>query len=183
MPQSPDQRGPSVRQVPEGDTCLRLVCPDCGYVAYENPKVIVGTVCYEGDRVLLCRRAIEPQKGLWTLPAGFLELRETVTEGAKREAFEEARAEIDIEALLAVYSIPRVGHVQLIFRARLMSPNVTPGPESEEVALFAWDDIPWHALAFPSVHWALRHHREVLQETRAGAFAPRTNPPGEFGNY
>jgi ADP-ribose pyrophosphatase YjhB (NUDIX family) len=184
MPESVERRGPSVRRVPEGDTSPRLVCPDCGYVAYENPKVIVGAVCYEGERVLLCRRAIEPQKGLWTLPAGFLELSETVTEGARREVFEEARAEIDIEALLAVYSIPRIGHVQLIFRARLVSRAIEPGPESAEVALFAWEEIPWESLAFPSVHWALRHHREILQETGgARGFAPRTNPPGELGNY
>jgi ADP-ribose pyrophosphatase YjhB (NUDIX family) len=171
--------GPSVRKIPKGDTYQRLVCPECGYIAYENPKVIVGSVCHWEDRVLLCRRAIEPRKGLWTLPAGFLELHETTTEGARREAMEEANAGIEIDGLLAVYSIPRIGHVQLIYRARLTSPEVAPGLESEEVALFRWDEIPWEELAFPSVHWALRHDREVTEE--AGGFAPRTNPPGEFG--
>jgi len=182
---APDSsRGPSVRKVPDGDSLSRLVCPDCGYIAYENPKIVVGSVCLFGEKILLCRRAIEPRKGLWTLPAGFLELEETVTEGARREAREEAGAEIEIEDLLAVYSIPRISHVQLIFRAKLLSPRLAPGPESEETALFAWDEIPWDMLAFPSVTWALRHYREVMDETggRSG-FRPRTNPPGESGNY
>jgi ADP-ribose pyrophosphatase YjhB (NUDIX family) len=184
MSDLPELRGPSVRQIPEGDNNLRLVCPDCGYIAYENPKVIVGAVCYDGDKILLCKRAIEPRKGFWTLPAGFLELRETVMQGAQRETFEEARADVEIEALLAVYTIPRIGHVQLIYRARLLSPEISPGPESEEVALFVWEDIPWDQIAFPSVHWALHHHREVMGETgTTGVFAPRSNPPGEFGNY
>lgn len=182
---APDpSRGPSVRQVPDGDSLPRLVCPDCGYIAYENPKIVVGSVSLFDGKILLCRRAIEPRKGFWTLPAGFLELEETVMEGARREALEEAGAEIEIQDLLAVYSIPRISHVQLIFRARLLSPTLAPGPESEEAALFAWDDIPWDTLAFPSVAWALRHHHEVMEETGgASDFRPRTNPPGEFGNY
>ena len=107
-----------------------------------------------------------------------------MVEGARREALEEADADIEIEDLLAVYSIPRISHVQLIFRARLLSPTLAPGPESEEAAFFAWDDIPWDMLAFPSVAWALHHHREVIEETGgAPGFRPRTNPPGEFGNY
>ncbi len=184
MAASDPSRGPSVRRVPDGDSLPRLVCPDCGYVAYENPKIVVGSVCLSGEKILLCRRAIGPRKGLWTLPAGFLELEETVAEGARREAREEAGVDIEIEDLLAVYSIPRIGHVQLIFRAKLLSSELVPGPESEEAALFAWNDIPWDTLAFPSVAWALRHHREVMVETGGkGGFRPRTNPPGEFGNY
>jgi len=165
--------GPRVREIPEGDDRLRLVCPDCGFINYENPKIIVGAVVSWEDRILLCRRAIEPRHGYWTIPAGYMELHETAAEGAAREAEEEACARIDIDALLGVYNIPRISQVQLIYRARLARPEFAPGLESLEVALFDWDDIPWDEIAFPSVHWALGHYREVegLQH-----FAPRTNP-------
>lgn len=103
-----------VRKIPEGDDRERLVCPDCDYIAYENPKIIVGSVIGEGDRVLLCRRAIEPRAGLWTMPAGYMEVNETVVEGAQREAWEEARARIAIDGVLAVYSIARLSQVQII---------------------------------------------------------------------
>ncbi len=153
--------GPSVRAVPQGDDRIRLLCPDCGYVAYENPKVVVGSVALWQDRILLCRRAIEPRKGFWTLPAGYLELNETTEQGALREAWEEARARLALDGLLAVYSIPRISQVQLIYRARLIAPEVAPGPESAEVGLFHWADIPWDDIAFPSVHWSLARHREA----------------------
>jgi ADP-ribose pyrophosphatase YjhB (NUDIX family) len=172
--------GPSVRRVPDGDTLERLVCPDCGFVQYDNPKIVVGAVACLDDRVLLCRRAINPRDGYWTLPAGYMELNETATDGAAREAWEEARARLDITGLLAVYNIPRISQVQLIYRARLVSGDVSAGPESREVGLFRWDDIPWDDLAFPSVRWALHHWREVGNEP---VFAPRTNPPGDFGDY
>ena len=172
--------GPSVRTVPEGDDHERLVCPDCGFISYENPKVVVGSVCTWEDRILLCRRAIDPRSGFWTLPAGYLELNETTEDGARREAWEEARATLEIDALLAVYNIPRISQIQLIYRARLTSADVAAGPESEEVGLFAWDDIPWDDLAFPSVRWALTHFDDMRPHD---TFAPRTNPPGELGNY
>jgi ADP-ribose pyrophosphatase YjhB (NUDIX family) len=142
----------------------RLTCRDCGYVAYENPKVVVGSVVSLGDRpgeaVLLCRRAIEPRQGYWTLPAGYLEMNETVEEGARREAWEEARARIAIDGVLAVYSIARLGQVQVLFRAHLEEPGFEAGPESLEVRAFAWDDIPWDEIAFPTVRWALSAWRE-----------------------
>lgn len=166
------------RKTPEGDSQPRLVCGDCGYIVYENPKVVVGVVATWEDRVLLCRRAIPPRKGFWTLPAGYLEVNEAAIDGARREAWEEARAELEIDQLLAVYSIPRISQIQLIYRARLVSPEVSAGPESAETGLFAWDDIPWDDIAFPSVHWALNHHRELRGQD---SFAPRVNPPGEFG--
>ncbi len=168
--------GPIHRRVPPGDNLERLVCDECGFVNYVNPKVVVGSVCVWEDRFLLCKRAIDPRKGYWTMPAGFLEERETAIEGAMREAREEALAEIEIDALLGVYSIPRISQVQLIYRARLLSPDVAAGPESEAVGLFAWDEIPWGDLAFPSVHWALGHFREAAGRTD---FAPR--PEGEMG--
>ncbi len=178
----PDDRPPRTpafeRRVPAGDDRQRLVCAYCGFVAYENPTVVVGAVVTAGDRVLMCRRAIEPRAGFWTLPAGYLEQHETPEAGAVREAWEEARARIEIDALLAVYAIPHRSQVQLIFRARLVAPDVAPGPESREVALYRWEEIPWDAIAFPSVRWALHH----WAETRAEAvFAPRRNPPGEQG--
>ena len=172
--------GGFVSRVPEGDTRARLVCSDCGFVRYENPKVVVGSVASWEGRILLCRRAIEPRRGFWTLPAGYLELNETATDGALREAWEEARARIEVDRLLAVYSIPRLSQVQLIFRARLLGPGIESGPESTEVALFQWAEIPWAEIAFPSAGWALNHHREVAE---ASDFAARTNPPGELGNY
>ena len=166
------------RLTPAGDNRPRLVCDSCGFISYENPKVVVGSVCTHGDRFLLCRRAIEPRRGYWTLPAGYLEVHETTMDGARREAQEEACAEIEIEGLLAVYNIPRISQVQVIYRARLVSPDVAAGPESQEVGLFLWDEIPWDDLAFPSVRWALHHHREVAGDA---VFSARTNPPGEYG--
>lgn len=149
-----------VRRIPEGDDRERLTCPDCGFVAYENPKIVVGSVVAEDGRVLLCRRAIEPRRGYWTLPAGYMELHETVEEGARREAWEEARARIALEGMLAVFSIARIGQVQIIFRAGLAEPGFEPGPESLEVRLFRWEEIPWSEIAFPSVRWALEAWRE-----------------------
>lgn len=174
MVETPDRpRGPSVMRVPDGDDRPRRVCPDCGFIDYVNPKVVVGSVVVQDGRILLCRRAIAPRIGFWTLPAGYLEENESVEDGARREAFEEARAAIAIEGVLAVYTIPRISQVQVIFRATLDG-GCAAGPESQEVALFAWDEIPWDEIAFPSVRWALRHWREGCD---AGTFVTRTNPP------
>jgi ADP-ribose pyrophosphatase YjhB (NUDIX family) len=166
-------RGPSVMIVPDGDNRERRVCPDCGFIDYQNPKIVVGSVVRDGDRILLCRRAIEPRHGFWTLPAGYLELNESTAEGAMREAFEEAQARIAIDGLLAIYDIPRISQVQLIYRARLADPAIGAGPESLEVRMFLWDEIPWHDLAFPSVKWALDHFHEIGE---AASFTTRGNP-------
>ncbi|WP_282604999.1 NUDIX hydrolase [Pelagibius sp. Alg239-R121] len=167
------------QRIPDGDDRLRRVCSDCGFVDYENPKVVVGAVATWGDKILLCRRAIEPRVGYWTLPAGYLEVQESAIDGACREAWEEARAKLDIDQLLAVYAIPRISQIQLIYRARLVSPDVSAGPETQELDLFAWDDIPWNDIAFPSVHWALNDFYAVRDLT---SFAPRSNPIGETGD-
>ena len=169
---------PSFSQlVPEGDNRPRDVCDTCGYIAYSNPKVVVGSVLVEDGQVLLCRRAIEPRHGFWTLPAGYLEHGETLEEGAAREAAEEATAAIRIEGILAVYSISRIGQVQVIFRSRFAgAAEFAAGPESLEVRLFRWDDIPWTELAFPSVHWALQAWRETGDAALA---APATNPASD----
>ena len=164
-------------KVPPGEDRERLVCERCGFVNYINPRIVVGSVVTLGERFVLCRRAIEPRRGYWTLPAGFLESHETTREGAAREAREEANAEIEIGALLAVYEITRITQVQIFYRARLLS-EIAPGTESLEVALVTWADIPWRDLAFPSVVWALHHHDRVQGKD---GFAPFANPPaGEF---
>ena len=167
------------REIPEGDDRPRLVCGDCGFIRYENPKVVVGSVATWEARILLCRRAIDPRKGYWTLPAGYLELDESAAEGALREAWEEARARLELDQLLAVYSITRLSQIQLIYRARLVSPDVEPGPETMETGLFLWDEIPWEDIAFPSVHWALGDYRDLQGQA---VFAPRSNPPGASGD-
>ena len=148
-----------VEIIPEGDNRPRQTCPDCGYIAYENPKLVVGAVCTWQDKILLCKRAIEPRIGYWTIPAGYLELNETFAEGATREAWEEAQTRIRITGVLGIYEIPRISQIYVIHRAELTEPKFSPGPESEEVILIDWEEIPWRDLAFPSVTWALKHHR------------------------
>lgn len=161
------------RKIPPGDSLERQVCDDCGWIHYENPKIVVGAVCTWGDQFLLCRRAIEPRIGYWTIPAGYMEENESPKQGAAREADEEAEAKIEIDALLGIYDIPRISQVQLIYRARLLSDKIGPGIESLEVGLFDWDDIPRDELAFPTVTWALDHFQEVAGKSD---FAPFTNP-------
>lgn len=163
-----------VRRIPEGDNRDRLVCPECGYVAYENPKIVVGSVVAEGGALLMCRRAIEPRRGYWTLPAGFMELGETVEEGAIREAWEEARARILLEGILGVFSVSRIGQVQIMFRARFADgPMFSAGPETLETRLFGWEEIPWREIAFPTVKWSLKAWRA----SGAGPLgAPSGNP-------
>ena len=168
-------RGPSVRSIPEGDNRERMICAECGYILYDNPKIVVGSVTRWSEQILLCRRSINPRHGFWTLPAGYLELNESASAGAEREAWEEAQARIEIEGLLAIYDIPRISQVQLIYRARLLDQAIRPGLESLEVRLFEWEEIPWGELAFPSVGWALQHDREA-RATRD--FTARINPPG-----
>jgi ADP-ribose pyrophosphatase YjhB (NUDIX family) len=161
-------------EIPEGDDKQRSVCQRCEFIDYQNPKIVAGAVVLKDDKILLCKRAIEPRKGFWTLPAGFMELGESVEEAAQREAQEEALAKIEIDSLLAVYSVPRIGQVQVMFRAKLIG-DYGVGPESQEVKLVEWKDIPWSELAFPTVVWALTHYAETRhQET----FAPFANPPG-----
>jgi ADP-ribose pyrophosphatase YjhB (NUDIX family) len=159
---------------PDGDTFERHVCSACGEIHYLNPKVVVGTVCRWHDRVLLCRRAIEPRAGLWVVPAGYLERGESTEDGARREAFEEAGARLDITGLLAVYNVVRIGQVQLFYGARLLDPDVVAGPETLELDLFEWSAIPWDELAFPSVRWVLRRALEIKDD--AGPYLPALGP-------
>jgi ADP-ribose pyrophosphatase YjhB (NUDIX family) len=159
---------------PQGDTLERHVCTACGEIHYLNPKVVVGAVCRWRDRVLLCRRAIEPRAGLWVVPAGYLETGESTEDGARREAFEEAGARIDITGLLAVYNVVRIGQVQLFYGAKLLDPEVVAGPETLELRLVEWGAIPWDQLAFPSVHWVLRRALEIRDQE--GPYLPALGP-------
>ncbi|MCQ4158793.1 NUDIX hydrolase [Roseomonas sp. GC11] len=162
------------RIIPQGEDRERLTCADCGFIAYENPKIVAGAVVEAEGKLLLCRRAIAPRAGFWTLPAGYMELGETVAEAAQREAWEEARARITLEGILAVYSIARIGQVQILYRAHLAEPGHAAGPESLEVRLFTWEEIPWDEIAFPSVHWALQAWRAGRGQPLG---APASNPP------
>ena len=140
----------------DGDTRERAVCPACGTIHYVNPLLVVGTVPYLGDQVLLCKRAIEPRYGKWTLPAGFMELGETMAQGAARETAEEAGAEVEMGAFFSAMSIPRVGQVHVFYLARLLHDRFDPGHESLEARLFTGHDLPWDELAFTTVRETLK---------------------------
>jgi ADP-ribose pyrophosphatase YjhB (NUDIX family) len=157
-----------VYRIPDdGDTRERAVCPACDTIHYENPLNVVGTVPYWGERVLLCKRNIEPRWGKWTLPAGFMELGETTAEGAARETVEEAGARIEMEDLFTVLSVPRVGQVHLFYRARLLDERFDPGHETIEARLFTEDEIPWDEIAFRTVRETLLCY---FADRRAGRF-------------
>lgn len=166
-------------RIPDGDDRHRLVCDTCGFINYQNPKVVVGAVCTWQDKYLLARRAIEPRVGYWTMPAGYMELGETTEAGAAREVWEEACATVEIDALLGVFSLPRIGQVHMIYRATLRIPDHDAGPESQETMLVSWEDIPWNDLAFPTVHWALKAHRQFLGKV---GFAPIGVPDDALGS-
>lgn len=156
--------GPVSLRVPEGDNRPRHVCSVCRTIHYQNPLIVAGCIPVWEDRILLCRRAIEPRHGLWTLPAGFMEKGETTAQAAQRETLEEACARVSVEALYAVFNLPHIDQVYMIFRAQLCDLDVAPGAESLEVALFGEADIPWDELAFP-----------VMRETLRLYFADRAN--------
>lgn len=154
-------------RIPADDNRERAVCPACASIHYQNPLNVVGTLpVWEADgRVLLCRRAIEPRHGLWTLPAGFMELGETTAEGALRETQEEAGAQVELLPLYSLLNVVKVGQVHLFYRARLLSPHFEPGPESLEARLFAQDEIPWDEIAFRTTRETLHRY---FEDRRAG---------------
>ena len=148
-------------------------------VAYENPKVVVGAAVVSDNRILMCRRAIEPRKGFWMLPAGYMELGETLEEGVAREALEEAEAVIATDGILGVFVIARIGQVQVICRARFAdagSPIFAPSEERLEARLFGPDEIPWNEIAFPSIYWALN---AWLETGNAPLGEPAANPSSD----
>jgi len=158
---------PVERRIPAGDHLERHVCPGCGTIHYQNPKVIVGCIPEFGERILMCRRAIQPRLGLWTFPAGFLELGETTGEGAAREALEEAQAEVEIGELFAAIGVPYVSQIYMLHRARLLVERFAPTIESSEVRLMTESEIPWDDIAFPTVWHGLRF---FFADRAAGAF-------------
>lgn len=162
------QCGTKVEQkVPDGDNRERAVCPACGHINYVNPRVVVGSVCIYDGKVLLGRRDIEPRKGYWTIPAGFMELGETTAEGAQREAWEEVRAKIDIIDLLAVFNISHVGQVQIIYLSSLKGGEYAVGDETSEANLFTFEEAFKLDLAFPNVLDALMQARKYLNRPPA----------------
>jgi ADP-ribose pyrophosphatase YjhB (NUDIX family) len=146
------------RQPDDGDTQNRAVCPACNTVHYENPLNVVGTVPYLDDKILLCKRNIEPRKGKWTLPAGFMELDETTAEGAARETTEEAGAQFEMQSLFSVLSVPKVGQVHFFYRAKLINDKFDPGFETQEAKLFSEAEIPWDEIAFRTVKVTLERY-------------------------
>jgi ADP-ribose pyrophosphatase YjhB (NUDIX family) len=156
---------PVIQQVPEGDHLPRFVCPACGTIHYENPRIIAGCVIETEGKILLCKRAIEPRRGFWTTPAGFMENGESVQHAAAREAMEEALAHVKIGSMLAVVNVLRAHQVHIMFRATLVDPSFGIGPESLESRLYSEEEIPWSDLAFLSVEFALRRY---LEDRRLG---------------
>ena len=162
------------KEIPKGDNRLRSVCGNCGTIHYRNPKVITGCLPIWRDKVLLCRRAIEPRKGYWNVPAGFMELGESAEEGAAREVWEEAEARVEIESALTIFTFTKFSHVYIQFVGKLIDGKYGIGEESTEVQLFAEEEIPWSEMAFESSTFALKKYFEDrkngMQQTHLGSF-------------
>lgn len=158
---------PVVRKIPDGDHLARFVCETCDLVHYDNPRMIVGCIPTWEDQVLLCRRAIHPRRGHWTLPAGFLENGETTRQGAMRETLEEANARVEIESFYRLFDLPHINQIYVFFRARLLDLDFSPGVESLETALFTEAEIPWHDLAFHTVRLTLE---DYFRDRRLGVY-------------
>lgn len=150
-------------RVPEDDHNPRDICSSCGHIHYVNPKLIAGAIPIKGDKVLLCRRNIEPRKGYWTLPAGYMEMSESSQEGAARETFEESEATLENMELYSIIDLPHISQVYMFYRADLVGDHYAPTPESTEVKLFDEKDIPWNELAFPVVTSTLKRYFEERQ--------------------
>lgn len=160
------------KRIPPDDDRERYVCDNCSHIHYENPRVIVGVLPSWGTQVLLCKRAIEPRKGYWTIPAGFLENGESTADGARRETWEEACAEVGERHLYCIYDLPHINQVYVFFRAELLKKEFAAGPESLDVQLFEEQDIPWQDLAFPVVTSTLKYY---YQDRKDGVFPTRND--------
>lgn len=167
-------------RIPDGDNRQRYVCGACQFIHYQNPKMVVGAIPEWGDRILLCKRAIEPRHGKWTLPAGFMENGETVAEGAARETLEEANARVEIGDLYSMISVPHVDQVHLFYRARLLDLDFSAGTESLEVALFEESEIPWKEIAFRTISTTLQRYfadrRDGIWRVHAESILPVRAP-------
>ncbi len=159
-------------RIPEGDDRERFVCTSCDSIHYINPRVIVGCLPVHGDKVLLCKRAIEPRYGFWTLPAGFMENGETTPQGAARETWEEARARVEGLELYRIFDIPYISQVYMFYRCKLTDGAYGVGPESLETALYTEDEIPWDDIAFPVVKETLQ---DYFDDVRAGHYPVRVS--------
>jgi ADP-ribose pyrophosphatase YjhB (NUDIX family) len=155
------------KKIPLGDNVARFVCDSCEAIHYHNPKIVAGCIPEWGHQILLCRRAIEPKIGLWTFPAGFMEIGESTEQAAMRETKEEAQADVEITALHAVLSLPYIGQVYMVFRGRMLTPGYEAGAESLEVRLFSLAEIPWDHMAFPVVREALKRY---VDDSKTGRF-------------
>jgi ADP-ribose pyrophosphatase YjhB (NUDIX family) len=158
-------------RIPDGDNRHRFVCDACSFIHYQNPRIIAGCLPIYKDKVLLCKRSIQPRAGLWTLPAGFLENGETVAAGALRETTEEANANAEILELYTLFSLPHISQVYMFYRALLLDLDFSPGEETLETQLFAESEIPWDELAFPVVTQTLQHYYE---DRKTGSFPIRS---------
>ncbi len=154
-------------RIPHGDSRPRHVCTQCDTIHYENPKLVIGSIPVWEDKILLCKRAIEPRYGKWTLPGGFMENGESTGDTAIRETLEEANARVALDGLYSMHSLPYINQVHLFFRAQLLDLDFSPGIESLEVKLFSEADIPWNELAFRPVRYSLQHY---FAERRSGSF-------------
>ncbi len=161
---------PVERRIPEGDTLPRYVCNTCQTIHYLNPKLVVGCIPEWEDKILLCKRAIEPRQGLWTLPAGFLENDETTMEGAARETFEETSSKVEVTDLYALFNLPHINQVYIMFRGNLLGLDFGPTPESEVVELYVEKDIPWDRIAFPVIEQTLRLYFQDKNKGRFGTY-------------
>ena len=171
---------PVTLKVPAGDSLPRHVCDSCNAIHYQNPRMVVGCIAEWEDRILLCRRAIEPRHGMWTVPAGYMENGETAHGGAIRETLEEANARVEIGPLYALYNIPHINQVYVLFRARLLDLDFHAGAETLEARLFGESEIPWDTLAFATVRNTLRHYysdrREGEYHFHMGTIEPVKKP-------
>ncbi|XVF75912.1 hypothetical protein PTKIN_Ptkin13bG0224900 [Pterospermum kingtungense] len=155
--------GPAKHEIPDGEEKIRAICTLCGKIAYQNPKMVVGCLIEHDRKILLCKRNIEPSYGLWTLPAGYLEIGESAAVGAIRETWEEAGAEVEVVSPFAQLDIPLIGQTYIMFLAKLKKPHFSPGPESSECCLFELDDIPFDSLAFSSIFVTLNLYIEDVK--------------------
>ena len=159
-------------RIPDGDDRPRFICDSCDVIHYQNPRVIVGCVPIHEDRILLCKRAIAPREGYWTLPAGFMENGETSVQGAARETWEEAQARVEQQHLYRLFDVPAINQVYMFYRAVVVDGKYGIGPESSEVGLFSEEEIPWDEIAFPVVYHALK---EYLSDRQSAAFPIRVS--------
>lgn len=163
---------PVTQRIPDGDNRPRFVCDNCDTIHYQNPNIVAGCLPVYGDKILLCKRAIEPRYGLWTLPAGYMENNETVEQAALRESQEEANANVELQQLYTVFSLPHANQVYMMFRARLLDENFSAGIESLEVELFDESEIPWDQLAFSTIDYTLKY---FFEDRKRGEFSLRSH--------